>query len=242
MQYIAKFPKSKLKAVAQALVLASQTNREELCYADHHDILSATAGVIFLATPHRGSAFSMLARYKMSTGSFFGVSTYSKLVSLLDLGSPTLNTLQENFQKIFSQSLFGNLQVYCFFETKEFAAGVCEYCPSLSFPADVICMQLVVEPESACIGIGGEQSFEANHVEMNKFGPSGRNYENYLLFLSQLLKMYDKGVKIVRGRFSGIFVALFDELVLTLSQFQQCNITILRLVSPRVVFYRFEFQ
>ena len=71
-------------------------------------------------------------------------------------------------------------------------------------------VQLVVSRESACIGHGDEQSLEANHMEMNKFGPHGRNYKNYLLFIAQLLVMYNKGKEIVRNRFSGRYVDFFS--------------------------------
>ncbi|KIM91909.1 hypothetical protein PILCRDRAFT_104252 [Piloderma croceum F 1598] len=174
--------------IKQALVIASQTHHEEPRYADYRDILYATAGVIFLATPHRGSSFSTLAKWKMQAGRLFGVQTYPELVSILDLGSPSLTALQQNFQKILSRSLLADLQLFCFYEELPLA--------------------MVVKRESACIGIGGVQSLEANHMEMNKFGPSGTNHKNYLLFEAELLEMYNRGKEIVRRRFAGMYSVL----------------------------------
>ena len=112
---------------AKALVIASQTHHEESRYADYRDILYATAGVIFLATPHRGSSFSTLARWKMQAGRLFGVQSYPELVSILDLRSPALNTLQQSFQKILSRSLLADLQLFCFFEELPLAMGVSHF-------------------------------------------------------------------------------------------------------------------
>jgi hypothetical protein len=66
----------------------------------------------------------MYAKFKMKLGRARGVSTYSGLVSVLDLDSPTLSTLQENFQKILPQTLLAKLQLFCFYEIKELAIGV----------------------------------------------------------------------------------------------------------------------
>ena len=44
-------------------------------------------------------------------------------------------------------------------------------------------------------------------MEMNKFGPSGRNYENYCLFEAVLRDMYEIGQDIVRRRFAGMYSA-----------------------------------
>jgi hypothetical protein len=108
----------------KALVIASQMHHEESRYADYRDILYATAGVIFLATPHRGSSFSTFAKLKMQVGRLVGVQTYPELVSILDLGSPSLHTLHERFQRILSRSLLADLQLFCFYEEMPLAIGV----------------------------------------------------------------------------------------------------------------------
>jgi hypothetical protein len=60
----------------------------------------------------------------MRGGNLFGVQTYPELVSILDLNSPSLSVLQQNFQKLLSRSLLADLQLFCFYEELALPMGV----------------------------------------------------------------------------------------------------------------------
>jgi hypothetical protein len=110
----------------KALVFASKIGTYETDYDDFQSIVTATAGIIFLGTPHRGSNFAKWGLWKAMTGQMLGYKAYPEQLKALRIDSTTsiLPELNEDFEIIRKSDNLLNLRVVCFYETKEVPLGV----------------------------------------------------------------------------------------------------------------------
>ncbi|KAF1841306.1 uncharacterized protein K460DRAFT_419391 [Cucurbitaria berberidis CBS 394.84] len=159
----------------QALLLAKEPKSQ------YGDILAATTAVIFLGTPHRGSriadtgkavgdfanALLRVAQVTSLTGAI-----RSDLVSALSADSDSLQALATSFH-----DQLDHLDIVTFYERK------------IAFPLS----SLVVDRESAIMGIPGEQviPLNADHRSMCRF--EAKNTE-YLTVLNQIRRL-SRGIK-----------------------------------------------
>jgi Alpha/beta hydrolase family len=138
--------------------------------ANYRDFLCSVAGVIFLGTPHRGSAFSFWANVKMTFGSLVGQPTYAELVKVLGANSEPLSELQRAFEEACNDSAVLDILPCCYRETRQVA-----------LPPYV-----VVPEESAWLDHAENGALDANHMEMNKFYPgTDANYDKVLSSIQQ---------------------------------------------------------
>ncbi|OTA80149.1 hypothetical protein M434DRAFT_86684 [Hypoxylon sp. CO27-5] len=137
--------------VKQAYLLARQ---DPSC----HELASRIHGMVFLATPHRGSDLATTLNNVLRISVAHGPRAY---VSSLERSSDALNRINDAFRH--HQN---DLRLYSFFETQETTIG-----PGNS--------ALIVRKESATLGYLGEQValLNANHRGVCKFqDPSDSNY------------------------------------------------------------------
>ena len=185
--------------VKQALVIAYQKWQEGQEYddnskspvkewvrraqmANYRDFLSSVGGIIFLGTPHRGSSFSNWANIKMAMGSWKGTATHPELVKLLKLGSQPLKDLDESFKQACQNSDILDICLRCFRETRKI----------------LLPPHIVVPAESAFLNDDGNESLDANHMQMNKF-PPGKD-ANYDKILSAILEtLVETSQSVLRG-------------------------------------------
>jgi hypothetical protein len=116
-----------IASLFKALVFASKIGTHETDYEDFQSIVKATAGIIFLGTPHRGSKFAEWGLWKAMTGQILGYKVYREQLKALLIDSTTsiLPDLNEDFRSIRNSDNLRNLKVVCFYETKEVPLGVC---------------------------------------------------------------------------------------------------------------------
>ena len=121
---------SLIASLLKALVFASKIGAHEPDYEDFQSIVKATAGIVFLGTPHRGSNFAKWGLWKAMTGQMLGYKAYQEQLKALQIDSTTsiLPELNEDFRSIRNSSSLRDLKVVCFYETKEVALGVCSGC------------------------------------------------------------------------------------------------------------------
>jgi len=166
--------------IKQALVFANKIGTHETDYEDFQSIVKATAGIVFLGTPHRGSNFAEWGFWKAMTGQMLGYKAYPQQLKALQIDSTTsiLQELNEDFRSIRNSDNLLNLRVVCFYETKEVPLGI------------------VVSKESACLDDAVCEGLAANHMEMNKF--TGK--DDYPLVKNQLCIICDQADLIVKAR------------------------------------------
>ncbi len=147
--------------------------------ANCRDFLCSVAGVVFLGTPHRGSAFSGWARVKMAVGSLMGQQSHPGLVKVLAANSEPLRELQRAFDEVCNDPSVLDIIPRCYRETRD-----------VKLPP-----YIVVTAESAFLDGAVNGSMDANHMEMNKFYP-GRdaNYDKVLSDIHQILSQAARSV------------------------------------------------
>jgi hypothetical protein len=187
--------------VKQALVIAYQKWAEEEDYnrtsssssgikgsirraqaTNYRDFLCCVAGVVFLGTPHRGSAFSYWADLQMTLGSWTGISTHRDLIRVLRTDSKVLNALQQNFEQACRDSKLFDVFLYCYRETRKIALPP----------------YIVVSRESASLDGVETRDLDANYMDMNKFHP-GKD-ANYDKVLADVLHIVHKAPQSVTKR------------------------------------------
>ena len=171
--------------INQAITLAAHVTPEsrEFYYKDCRDLLRATAGIIYLGTPFRGSTFAKWGLRKAWLGSWVGVPHYLHILKALTVDSTTsiLESSLEEFSQARDLQVLKDLQLFCFFETKGITLGI------------------VVPRNSACLDGVPSEELSANHFEMNKFIP-GRNFDQICKRISDFVTA---APSIVRQRHSG---------------------------------------
>jgi len=121
------YPTLLIASLLKALVFASKIGTHETDYEDFQSIIKATAGIIFLGTPHRGSNLAKWGLRKAIMGQILGYKAYQEQLKALQIDSTTsiLSELNEDFRSIRNSDNLRNLKVVCFYETKEVTLGVC---------------------------------------------------------------------------------------------------------------------
>jgi hypothetical protein len=90
---------------------------------DHSYIADATCGVLFLGTPHSGSQYTSAGLWKALALGIFG-GTYNGLLKALELLSPELEHLNQDFLAIPAIYKLPRYSLVCFYETKGPIFGV----------------------------------------------------------------------------------------------------------------------
>jgi len=83
---------------------------------DFSDILHCIAGVVFLGTPHKGSATQSKAAIIASIASAFGQAESSSLLRAVEKDSEMLNDLLHDFTRVVNKAA---IPLFCFFEQRK---------------------------------------------------------------------------------------------------------------------------
>ena len=105
----------------QALVFSQTQN--SFAPGDHRYIANATCGIMFFGTPHFGSHYASLALLKAWVLSFRG-RVHVSLIKTLQLLSPQLEHLNQDFLSIDVIRKLPQSSLACFYETKAMLFGV----------------------------------------------------------------------------------------------------------------------
>ncbi|KAL2671524.1 hypothetical protein Neosp_014114 [[Neocosmospora] mangrovei] len=154
------------------LALSSISPTDELC-----NIVSSTAAVIFLGTPHRGSPdLSALGAWAKSVLSGLRFQTNSAILDTLGLKTTDLERSQEAFSGLWSKHGF---------RVKTFQEGY----PMTKINLGVLGNK-VVPDTSSLIGDQREhaETLQANHMKMCRF--SGREDPNFVKVVGELRSAY----------------------------------------------------
>lgn len=93
-------------------------NRAAQHGSQYDDIIMAVAGIIFLATPFRGSDASKQAQWQVVVGGIMGNDTSTRLVDDLEKNDKELLKITKSFAEI-AGARAANLPLYFFFETRK---------------------------------------------------------------------------------------------------------------------------
>jgi len=100
------------------LVLAEALNRANQTTSPYRQVLLSTVGIVFLATPFRGSDAAKEARWQMVVGGILGNKTSVQLVDALNNGDRELRNLTKSFaEAAYAPSV--RLPIHCFYERKK---------------------------------------------------------------------------------------------------------------------------
>lgn len=112
--------------IKQALVTAATAPRGHHRYNDYQAFIAAVSGVMFLGTPHAGSAFASAGLFQANFKSWFGNATNADILKplALDTAMTTLRDLEEDFQELLSDDRLSGLLSFYFYETKPLTLGV----------------------------------------------------------------------------------------------------------------------
>ena len=137
----------------------------------YRDIIDNLCSIVFLATPHRGSDFSVILNRILSV-SMFGHHP-KQYIDELKRNSVSLQSINEQFRHV-----FGNLAIVSFFETQETTIGATKV--------------LIVEKDSAILGYSGEisMSLEADHHSIVKY--KTREDPSYVIVRDMLLSLAER--------------------------------------------------
>ncbi|GKZ33018.1 hypothetical protein AbraIFM66950_002735 [Aspergillus brasiliensis] len=161
--------------VAEAL---SQADRQSGSY---QNILMSTIGIVFLATPFKGTTVAKVARLQVSVGRILGKWTSRSLITKLDGSDEVLGKLRRHFTTILHDSRL-QMPVFFFYETKEtellrrlMPKRAANIVSAILFR---VTRKLLVEPSSAHFEQHENGALEATHSYMNKFrDPQDSNYK-----------------------------------------------------------------
>ena len=93
-------------------------NRAGLEGSPYQNVLRRTAGIVFLATPFKGSDAYRQAKWQVVVGGVMGPETSKPLVEALNNSDRQLRNLTQSFAELARRPSVG-LPIYCFYETKE---------------------------------------------------------------------------------------------------------------------------
>jgi ankyrin repeat protein len=144
-------------------------------------IPNSTVGVIFLGTPHRGSAVADWGEVITRASQALGLGSDDHIIKDLKAGSDSLTDLLHNF----TIWLFRNsVDVVCFFEQHETNYGD-------RFGMKLF--QMVVDERSGCIDGHRKVAMPTDHLKINKF--TGRDDLGYRYTYPIIKEMATKGVE-----------------------------------------------
>lgn len=163
------------------LFSAQRRDREDLMDFSQH-----TAGIIFMGTPHRGSAIADYAtRFSSLVGSF--KQTNPKLLQVLQRESDTLHRIHDDFYDLINERRNSydqhNISVMCFWE-------------ELPSPN----AGLIVPKESAILPGFADRGIHANHKNMAKFiSESDPGYQSFVQELNAIISKATQWTTVPRG-------------------------------------------
>ena len=84
----------------------------------YRDVLFFKVGIVFLATPFRGSDAAKQAQWQVVVGGIMGERTSNQLTEALNNSGRELRKLTQSFAEL-ARRCSVNLPICCFYETKE---------------------------------------------------------------------------------------------------------------------------
>ncbi|OJJ75298.1 hypothetical protein ASPBRDRAFT_205284 [Aspergillus brasiliensis CBS 101740] len=174
------------------LVLAKALRQADTQTGSYQKILLSTIGIVFLATPFKGTTVANVARLQVSIGRFLGEWSSRSLITRLDGSDELLKELRIDFGKTIEDSRV-NMPIAYFYETRETELLRRLFPPCLANAVSPfffrITRRILVEQSSACLvadhnGI----SLSLTHSNMNKFsGPGDANYDKVRMKIKELV-------------------------------------------------------
>jgi hypothetical protein len=177
---------------------SDRLSRQALDYADRVKdtkphlacIFSATRGIVFLGTPHRGSSTASLAKLVALVIQTVLKNTNDGLIRDLERDSPNLDRMRENFSQMLNRRTFA---IWSFEEELPVSGigKVCHAYAQCNATLYLILLDQVVYGESAIIGDPYENrgTIYADHFGMVKFSSRGDNeYQKVLYAIEMLLE------------------------------------------------------
>jgi hypothetical protein len=170
-------------------------------------IISSISGMVFLATPHRGSNLAEMLNRILSITFQYPKSFVLELMK----GSSTLEEVNEQFRHVASK-----LAIVSFYETLETSVGLKKF--------------MIVEKESSVLGYAGEvcRPLDADHHDVCKYSnPQDQNYLAVRNALKSLCERFSlKGTLAIGGQTSEEVLEI--EKLFALSQMPEDDFSSLR--------------
>ncbi|KAF3071780.1 hypothetical protein CFAM422_006224 [Trichoderma lentiforme] len=165
--------------------------------SDYVSIRKATRGIVFLATPFRGTAFQDIASWAepvLKTWALLGKRSVTQLLDSVKKSTSYLEELVRTFTRV-CQDKDSPCKVHTFYETRETVLPK-KFLPSLLLPFFDKSKPLV-NSSSATLDIDSDPlPLERSHVMMNKFaGPDDTDYITVTGRLEALLQLTRDGLQ-----------------------------------------------
>ncbi|KAI0895108.1 hypothetical protein F4806DRAFT_469907 [Annulohypoxylon nitens] len=177
--------------LAEAMKHAAQESNS------YRRVLLETAGIVFLATPFRGSDAASAAKWCVVVGGIMGKRTSEQLVEDLDRKDKELRSLRQYFAELTHNI---RLPIHHFYETKETDISRKLLPPSIANRISSILNKktklLLVTEDSACLDGPERQGLNEAHSTMNKFnGPQSASYKLVVNAIKQLAENSSSVIK-----------------------------------------------
>ncbi|OBT55313.1 hypothetical protein VE04_04045 [Pseudogymnoascus sp. 24MN13] len=153
------------------LVIEKATILAKLHDDDYPDMLRCIAGIVFLGTPHKGSASQSKAAIIASVASAFGKGEMTSLLKAVEKDSEMLNDLVHDFTRVVNR---GAIPLFCFFEQKRTDVAkifkpINKFLPQFK--------ELVVDEMSGCIEGFPKLGLPLDHFQINRYSdPADGNF------------------------------------------------------------------
>ncbi|OTB04521.1 hypothetical protein M426DRAFT_11415 [Hypoxylon sp. CI-4A] len=163
------------------LILAEAMNRAAQEGNPYRDVLLNTVGMVFLATPFRGSDAANPAKWYIIVGGIMGKKTSERLIDDLNREDKELRKLTQSFAELIqSDSL--RIPGRCFYESETTKISKRLLPPRIASKVSSLFKEatelLLVTEDSACLDTIQRHRLDATHSKMNKFnGPESPNYK-----------------------------------------------------------------
>jgi hypothetical protein len=105
----------------------------------------------------------------------------------MSLDSELLWYVQREYESLERKPELAGIQVYCYYETKDVKEGP-------------VTIGTVVPKSSACLDFASVRGLEKDHMELNKFSPNDKEYNEHMR--GDLLRCFEAADRTARGRFS----------------------------------------
>ncbi|KAK7423712.1 hypothetical protein QQX98_000902 [Neonectria punicea] len=183
------------------LMLAEAVNRAARQGSAYSNILASIVGIVFLATPFRGSDAAKQAEWQIVVGGILGNETSHELVDNLNSQDKELRKLTQSFAEIAGSEQF-QIPVRCFYETRKSELLRKYLSPGSATRVTTLfkekTQKILVSESSACLDTFERRGLEATHSGMNKFhSPEDTNFQQ----VRETIKMFaDKACTVIKSR------------------------------------------
>ncbi|KAI1086290.1 hypothetical protein F5B19DRAFT_169948 [Rostrohypoxylon terebratum] len=172
------------------LILAEAINRAAQEGSPYRRVFLETVGIVFLATPFRGSGAAGAAKWCVVVGGIMGRQTSEQLVKDLDSEDEELKKLRQSFAELVHRI---GPPVHCFYETEEteiskrfLPRNIANILSSILNNKNKL---LLVTENSACLDGPERQALNEAHSTMNKFnGPKSASYQLVMHSIKHLVE------------------------------------------------------